>query len=161
MMTPYICNQILDGPSEGLSLSAICRDIGMPSCSTVQRNLNGSAPEQVAFRAAYDRALEVRERILLDQILATIDDARGDPVERRNEDGESYVIHDPNKVRRARLVSTVWRRELERLMRRREAARQGEPPPVPFVFKTVNFMDLPPEVRARYGRVPGGSDDED
>lgn len=135
-------------------MSGLCRDIGMPSPATVRRFLNGSRPEQVAFRAAYDRALAVRERMLWDDILATIDDADGDWVEQRNEAGEPYWVHDPSNLARARRRIDVMCRELERLIAKRKATEQAGRP-VTFAIKQVDFMDLPPEVRARYKR-PGG-----
>ena len=156
MMTPDIRDRILDGLLEGLSLSAICRDIGMPSRATVQRYLSGSAPEQVAFRAAYERALEGQERMLRDEILPIIDDASGDWVERRNEDGQPFLALDPDNLKRAKLAVAAKARELDRLIRRRESAAQAEPPPVQYVITPVNFMDLPPEMRARYERASRG-----
>lgn len=152
-MDETTCDRIIEGALGGRSLTHICRDSGMPSISTVRRFLEGTNPEQVAFKQAYERARAIRETMLMDEMLAVIDDRSRDWVECRNEDGEPYRAPNPEAIRRDKLVVAAMQREVERLERRRMKAQQSDAP-VKFVITEVNFMDLPEDVRARYRRHP-------
>lgn len=147
-------DRIIEGIFEGKSLSNICCDAGMPSVSTVRRFLGGASPEQVAFGESYERAHDIRKKMLLDDILELVDHPSPPRVERRNDNGEPYMARDRDALRQDKLRLAAMQREVERLERRRIRAAERFDAPVKYVITEVNYMDLPEDVRARYRRHP-------
>jgi hypothetical protein len=81
-----IYDAILERMAQGESLSAICRDRGMPTRTTILRRVTSDP----AFEALYDRARQAMGDALAEQILEIADDASTD-------------LSDPQSVNRAKL----------------------------------------------------------
>lgn len=98
--TQEVADEILRRLAEGETLTAICRDEGMPTRRTVT-NWRHANPE---FGAAYDEAVLAGCYVLLDQTLEIADDARNDFM--ASQKGEVMVDHE--NIQRSKL--RIWAR---------------------------------------------------
>lgn len=147
-------DRIIEEVFEGRSLDKICGDAEMPSVSTVRRFLGGTSPDQVAFRESFERAHDIRMRMLLEDIIELVDHPSPIWVERRNDNGEPYMARDRDALRRDKLRLAAMQREVERLERRRIRAAERLDAPVKYVITEVNYMDMPEEYRLGCRRHP-------
>lgn len=94
-----ICRRLADGES----LTAICKDDGMPAESRVREWV---IDNREGFAAEYARAREVQAEHLFDEILAISDDGRRDYTE--DEDGNPVVDHDHINRAKLRVDARKW-----------------------------------------------------
>lgn len=90
-----ICQRI----SEGESLRSVCRDVDMPSVSTVMRWLQAIP----SFRPQYRRAREALVEVWADELVDIADDSTHDTVTRTTPQGREYEAVDHENIQRAKL----------------------------------------------------------
>lgn len=101
--TPEIADLICDQIADGLPLTEVLRQPGMPPYSTVTAWANSSAPSAVPeFVVKYARARAIQVEVLAEQILEIADDSTNDYVVRKTDAGE-YATIDQENINRSRL----------------------------------------------------------
>lgn len=95
-----ICDQLADGRS----LREICRQDGMPACSTVFKELS----EDATFAEQYARAKQAGIEAMAEDILEIADDGRNDWMERNAEDGGFAVNAEAVRRSQIRIDARKW-----------------------------------------------------
>lgn len=94
-----ICAAICEAVADGLTVTEICSQDGMPARSTVFKWL----AENKSFSDQYARAKEVQMDRMADEILEIADDATNDWMQRKSGDGESIEAVNGEHIQRSRL----------------------------------------------------------
>jgi transposase-like protein len=106
LYTPELAEFILDELSCGRTLAEVCRDPGMPAEGTVRLWVIENRND---FAALYAIAREEGDHAMAHQMLDIVDNRRHDWIPCRKPNGETEMILDPQRVRRAELrVNTRW-----------------------------------------------------
>ena len=93
-----LVNVIIARVAAGETLTAICRDEGMPTYSRVIGRINQSS----SLRSAYAHAREVRNDRMADELLDIAEDGTNDYVEKQGRNG-TFVALNEEHVRRSQL----------------------------------------------------------
>ena len=93
-----LVNVIIARVAAGETLTAICRDEGMPTYSRVMGRINQSS----SLRSAYAHAREVRNDRMADELLDIAEDGTNDYVEKQGRNG-TFVALNEEHVRRSQL----------------------------------------------------------
>lgn len=112
-----LVNAIIARVSAGETLTAICRDAGMPSYARVIGRINQSSD----CRAAYAHAREVRNERMADELLDIAEDGTNDYVEKQGRNGTVVALNEEH-VRRSQLRIDTRKWLLSKLL----PARFGE-----------------------------------
>ena len=105
--TDAIAQKICEGLMDKRSLSAICRDPGMPSLRTVTRWL--ADPRLATFRENYRAARQVQAELLVDEIFEIANDTKDDWKPTYNKKGEINGYKPDNEaIQRSRVkIDTI------------------------------------------------------
>ena len=95
-----ICRQL----AEGETLRSVCRDVAMPSKTTLLRWL--ADERNVDFRDQYAHAREMQADALFDEALEIADDVSGDWTE--DKDGKKVLDHENIQRSRLRVDTRKW-----------------------------------------------------
>jgi hypothetical protein len=129
-----ICERL----AAGETLRTICWDETLPSESTVRR---WALDEAHPFSAQYARARIIGYHTMADEVLDVADDGRNDWVERRKEDGSTYVALNGENIQRSRLrVDTrkwLLSKALPKIYGDKTIVEGGDTP-----IQTVNRIEL-------------------
>jgi transposase-like protein len=122
LYTPEFANLILDELAGGRTLADVCRDPGMPAAGTVRMWV---IENREGFAARYSTARQFGDEIMADQILDIVDDRSHDWILRRKPNGETEMILDPHRIRRARLRFMARRWLLSKALQRKYGVPAG------------------------------------
>jgi hypothetical protein len=84
---------------DGDSLDTIGKDSDMPSKTAMYlwlANNNG-------FREQYDRAIDIRDSVMREEILDIVDNSINDFMEKSNKDGTTFMALDPENINRSKM----------------------------------------------------------
>jgi hypothetical protein len=106
--TAEIEDLILGELKSGRTLTDVCRDPDMPHVRSVQ---NWLAEDRNGFAARYKKAREIGCDMMADDMVDIADDRTGDWIVRRNKDGTTEAILDPERINRTqlRIKTRRWR----------------------------------------------------
>ncbi len=102
--TPELAAKICARLAEGETLRSICRDVAMPSKTTLLRWL--ADERNVDFRDQYAHAREMQADALFDEALEIADDASGDWS--TDKDGKKTLDHEHVQRSRLRVDTRKW-----------------------------------------------------
>ncbi len=102
--TPELAAKICARLAEGETLRSICRDVAMPSKTTLLRWL--ADERNVDFRDQYAHAREMQADALFDEALEIADDASGDWAV--DKDGKKTLDHEHVQRSRLRVDTRKW-----------------------------------------------------
>jgi hypothetical protein len=95
-----IAEQILDELSNGLTLSEVCRNPGMPTPAAVLKWVH---LDRDGFAQRYNVARAIGYQAMFDRILDLADDSRDDSIIRYNAAGDRERVPNHENIQRARL----------------------------------------------------------
>jgi hypothetical protein len=116
LYTPELADFILDELAGGRTLADVCRDPGMPAAGTVRLWV---IENREGFAARYSTARQFGDDIMADQMIDIADNRHHDWIPRRKPNGETEMILDPDRVRRARLQFMARRWLLSKALQRK------------------------------------------
>jgi hypothetical protein len=119
LYAPELADLILDELAGGRTLAGVCRDPGMPVAGTVRLWV---IENREGFAARYTMARQFGDEIMADQIVDIADDRRHDWILRRKPNGETEMMLDPQRIRRARLRVMARRWLLSKALHRKYGA---------------------------------------
>jgi hypothetical protein len=170
-----LAEEILFRIASGQTLSSVCRDIHMPTRSTVTRWLTAACHAPAEFATRFARARDEQLAHWADEIIDVADDSSGDYIDREGRDGALMRVFDAENVHRARLKidSRKWLLsklrpgqygELSRVEVKSEVeVRDSSPLSVIERARRIAYhlqrgadvlAELPAEERARLGEMP-------
>jgi transposase-like protein len=120
LYTPELADLILDELSRGRTLRDVCRDPGIPSDNTVRLWV---IEDREDFAAHYALAREEGDYAMGYKTLDIVDNRRHDWIPVLKPSGETEMILDPDRVRRAELRAQARFSLLSKGMRRKYGAR--------------------------------------
>lgn len=110
-LSTRLVNTIIARVSAGETLTAICREQGMPTYGRVMGRINQSS----SLVASYARAREVRNERMADELLDIAEDGVNDYVEKQGRNG-TFVALNEEHVRRSQLRIDTRKWLLAKLM---------------------------------------------
>jgi hypothetical protein len=119
LYAPELADLILDELAGGRTLADVCRDPGMPAAGTVRLWV---IEDREGFAARYTMARQFGDEIMADQIIDIVDNRRHDWILHRKPNGETEMILDPHRIRRARLRFMARRWLLSKALQRKHGA---------------------------------------
>jgi hypothetical protein len=119
LYTPELAELILDELIAGRTLADVCCDPCMPAEGTVRR---WAIENREDFAARYTVARHLGDDAMMDQVLNIVDDRRHDWMLRQKPNGETDLVLDPDRVRRAELRVGARHWLLSKAMRRKHGA---------------------------------------
>jgi transposase-like protein len=119
LYTPELADLILDELAGGRTLADVCGDPGMPAAGTVRLWV---IENREGFAAHYTTARQFGDDAMAHQILDIVDNRRHDWILRRKPNGETEMILDPHRIRRARLRFMARRWLLSKALQRKHGA---------------------------------------
>jgi hypothetical protein len=118
--TPELADWTLDGLMSGRSLSAVCREPGMPTPSTVR---NWAKEDREGFAGRYRLAREIGYEMIADEIMDIADNCPTEVIERRRRDGTIKFVAVRGNVAHARQRIEVRQWWLSKMLPRRYGNR--------------------------------------
>jgi transposase-like protein len=122
LYTPEFADLILDELAGGRTLADVCRDPGMAAAGTVRLWV---IENREGFAERYSMARQFGDEIMADQIVDIADDRSHDWILCRKPNGETEMMLDPHRIRRARLRIMARRWLLSKALQRKYGASKA------------------------------------